>query len=244
MQQLLEPEDQTTGPATEDVWPINRQVLHDALIGRLRQMIVEGVMSPGTRLNERILCAQLGVSRTPLREALKVLAAEGLIEHLPNRGATVTKMSEADIRDTFELMGGLEAFSGQLACERITPAEIAVIESLHTQMVECHERVNLPDYYRLNKLIHDHINRAARNEALRQTYLSVNRRLEAMRFRSNFVRAKWDHAVSQHEAMLSALKARDGALLAEILRSHLLEKRDAVLAEFTAAAARDDLGGH
>ena len=101
---------------------VERQRLHDTVVEHLRNFIVEGLLAPGVKLNERTLCETLGISRTPLREALKVLASEGLIDILPNRGASVSQMSEAEIRETFELMSGLEAFSGELACERITSA--------------------------------------------------------------------------------------------------------------------------
>src|ERR1700741_5067253 len=116
---------------------LERQRLHDTVVDHLREFIVEGVLAPGTKLNERELCERLGISRPPLREALKVLAAEGLIEISQNRGATVSKMSEAEIWETFEVMSGLEAFSGELACQRITPAELAQIKALHYAMLAC-----------------------------------------------------------------------------------------------------------
>ena len=209
--------------------PVPRQQLHDTVVDHLRRFIVEGVLEPGRKLNERELCETLGISRTPLREALKVLAAEGLIEISPNRGASVSKMSEAELRETFEFMSGLEAFSGELACERITPAEIAEIKALHYAMLACRAQNDLAGYYSRNQAIHDKINEAARNSALRQTYIAVNRRLQALRFRSNFETAKWDRAVHDHAEMLEALDARDGKRLAAILRQHLLDKRDAVL---------------
>jgi len=209
--------------------PVPRQQLHDTVVDHLRRFIVEGVLEPGRKLNERELCETLGISRTPLREALKVLASEGLIEISPNRGASVLKMSEAELRETFELMSGLEAFSGELACERITPAEIAEIKALHYAMLACRAQNDLAGYYSRNQAIHDKINEAARNSALRQTYIAVNRRLQALRFRSNFETAKWDRAVHDHAEMLEALDARDGKRLAAILRQHLLDKRDAVL---------------
>src|SRR6478736_8247169 len=108
-----------------------RQRLHDSVVDDLRNIIVEGVLKAGTKLKERELCETLGISRTPLREAFKVLAAEGLVEISPNRGATVSSLSATEVQDMFELMGGLEAFSGQLACERITPVELAEIKALH-----------------------------------------------------------------------------------------------------------------
>ncbi|EHP44547.1 GntR family transcriptional regulator [Cupriavidus basilensis OR16] len=206
-----------------------RQRLHDTVVEHLRKFIVEGVLSPGMKLNERELCETLGISRTPLREAFKVLAAEGLIEISPNRGASVSRMTEAEVWETFELMSGLEAFSGELACERITPAELAEIKALHYSMLACRVQNDLPGYYSRNQEIHDRINEAARNTALRQTYQGINRRLKALRFRSNHQTDKWDRAVHDHEDMIKALEARDGKLLGAILKRHLLEKRDAIM---------------
>ncbi|HXZ08798.1 MAG TPA: GntR family transcriptional regulator [Paraburkholderia sp.] len=208
---------------------VERQRLHDTVVEHIRRFIVEGTLEPGKKLNERELCETLGISRTPLREALKVLAAEGLIEIWPNRGASVSKMSEAELRETFELMSGLEAFSGELACERITAAEIAEIKALHYAMLACRAQNDLAGYYSRNQAIHDKINEAARNSALRQMYVAVNRRLQALRFRSNFQIPKWDRAIHDHDEMLKALDDRDGKRLSAILRQHLLDKRDAVL---------------
>jgi DNA-binding GntR family transcriptional regulator len=217
---------------------VERLRLHDTVVDHLRNFIVEGLLAPGMKLNERTLCETLGISRTPLREALKVLAAEGLIDILPNRGASVSQMCEAEIRETFELMSGLEAFAGELACERMTPAELGEIKALHYEMLACREQNDLSGYYSRNQAIHDKINDAARNSALRQTYIAVNRRLQALRFRSNFQTVKWDSAIRDHEAMIEALEARDGKRMSSILRGHLLDKRDAVLAERTMTTLR------
>jgi DNA-binding GntR family transcriptional regulator len=219
---------------------VERPRLHDTVVDHLRNFIVEGLLAPGVKLNERKLCETLGISRTPLREALKVLAAEGLVDILPNRGASISQMSEAEIRETFELMSGLEAFSGELACERMTLAELAEIKALHYAMLGCRAQNDLSGYYSRNQAIHDRINEAARNSALRQTYISVNRRLQALRFRSNFQTPKWDSAIRDHEAMIEALDARDGKRMAAIMRAHLLAKREAVLAERTLATVGDD----
>lgn len=217
-------------PDTAGLVSIRPQMLHAAIVEQLQRMIVEGMVAPGTRLNERLLCDQLGVSRTPLREAFRVLAAQGLVALLPNRGAVVVKLTTKDIAETFEVMSGLEAMSGELACERITPAEVDEIRALHVEMVACHVRHDLPGYYRLNQRIHDAINRAAGNDVLRDTYTTVNSRLHALRFRSNFDQERWDAAVLQHGAMLDALEARDGPRLAAVLKAHVQAKCAAVLA--------------
>lgn len=196
---------------------------------RLRQRIVEGQLAPGAKLNERELSESLQVSRTPLREAIKMLAAEGLVELLPNRGAVVAQMSVQDVADTFELIAGLEGQSGELAAARISDAQLAEIRALHYEMLAAFTRRDLATYYRLNALIHSHINAAAGNRALTQTWANVNARLQALRFRSNFDEAKWQHAMKEHDRMVELLAARDAAALRALMVSHLLNKRDAVL---------------
>ncbi|MFC4299476.1 MAG: GntR family transcriptional regulator [Castellaniella sp.] len=220
---------QTEEESTVSLSRVARLRLHEVVVDRLRNSIIEGELAPGAKLNERELCETLDISRTPLREALKVLAAEGLIDLVPNRGATVAEMSAAEIHEMFELMSGLEAFSGELACTRIRADELAEIKALHFAMLACHARQDLPGYYAKNRQIHDRINLAARNTPLRQTYLAINRRLQALRFRSNHQPEKWEKAIREHSEMIEALEARDGRRLSEILRQHLLEKRDAVL---------------
>jgi DNA-binding GntR family transcriptional regulator len=219
---------------------IRPQGLHKLVVEQIQQMIIEGGLAPGTRLNERLLCEKLGVSRTPLREALKILAALGLVELLPNRGAAVVRLTAKDIGETFEVISHLEAMAGELACERITDAEINEIRALHFEMLACHARRDLPAYYRINQAIHDLINRAARNEVLREIYITINSRVKALRFSSNLDRERWDAAVREHSMMIEALETRDGTRLSSILEGHLLAKRDAALA--AAAAADEKLG--
>jgi DNA-binding GntR family transcriptional regulator len=216
---------------------IDRQGLASAVTVRLRDMIIEGTLAPGTRLNERVLCEQLMVSRTPLREAFKVLAGEGLIELLPNRGAQVAEMSLADIEQTFEVLGALEGLSGQLACERITEAEITEIRALHYEMQAAHARRDLATYYKINHVIHDRINASGRNAVLTTTYLQMNARIQNLRFRSNFNQDKWDAAMKEHSAMLDALDRRDGAALRAILERHLRTKHETIVADLRAKKA-------
>jgi DNA-binding GntR family transcriptional regulator len=212
-----------------EVISIPRQVLHQEAAVRLRQLIVEGQIAPGAKLNERALAEQLRVSRTPLREAIKTLAAEGLVELLPNRGAVATQLSAQDVADTFEVIAGLEGQSGELAAQRITDTELAEVRALHYEMLAAHTRRDLPTYYRLNARIHECINAAARNPVLTQTYRNVNARLQAVRFRSNFDERKWQRAVDEHETMVALLARRDAQALRSLLLQHLEHKRDAVL---------------
>jgi len=208
---------------------VDHKTLPASVAERLRDLITEGDLTPGTRLNERTLGERLGVSRTPLREAFRLLAAEGLIELQPNRGAVVVELSLDDVRESFDVMSGLEALSGELACRNVTDAEIAEIKALTFEMLACHARHDLPGYYRLNHAIHDRINVAARNRLLTQVYRTLNLRIQNLRFRSNFDREKWSRAAQEHSQMVEALEARDASRLSALLREHLNRKRDAVL---------------
>ena len=216
--------------------PKGHATLHDQVAHQLRQMLVENRIAPGAKLNERELCGVLNVSRTPLREAIKMLAAEGLVDLLPNRGAIAVMLTEADIFNTFEVMAGLESQSGTLAAQRITEAELSEIKAKHFEMLAAYTRRDLPAYYRLNAQIHLAINAAAKNPVLATTYSQLNARLQALRFRSNQNEEKWQAAVQEHEQMLSALSRRDGPALGAILLAHLVHKRDTVLAQRRDAA--------
>lgn len=221
---------------TAEVIAIPRAALHEQVAQRLRQMLVEGQIAPGAKLNERALAEQLSVSRTPLREAIKMLAAEGLVELLPNRGAIAVALSESDVLDTFEVMAGLEAMSGELAAQRITDEELAEIQAMHYEMLAAYTRQDLSAYYSINARIHRAINAAARNPVLATVYNQVNARLQALRFRSNQDGDKWKRAVKEHEKMIEALAARDAAAMREVLAEHLRNKRDTVLEQLRADA--------
>ncbi|WP_312515782.1 GntR family transcriptional regulator [Massilia sp.] len=226
------------GTAMPSVPKLARQHLHDTVVGHLRKLIVESVFPPGAKLNERELCETMGISRTPLREALKALAAEGLVDIAPNRGASVYKMSREEVWEAFEFVSGLEAMAGELACQRITPAEVDGIKTLHAAMLACKAQGDLPGYYSNNQAIHNQITMAARNTVLLQTYMSMNRRLQALRQRTNVVPTKWDQAVDEHSQMIEALDARDGKRLGKLLADHLLDKRDSAMQLLSAPTAK------
>jgi len=212
-----------------EIVELPRPALHEQVASRLRSLVVEGRIAPGAKLNERELCAQLQVSRTPLREAIKLLSAEGLVDLLPNRGAVAARLEAADVVATFEVLAALEGLSGELAAQRITEAGLREIHALHYEMLACFARRNLAGYYQLNARIHGAINAAAGNPVLATTYRSVNARAQPMRFHTNHDERKWARAVAEHGQMLEALAARDAAGLRDLLVAHLHSKRDTVL---------------
>jgi DNA-binding GntR family transcriptional regulator len=205
------------------------RLLHEDATDRLRDMIVRGELAPGTKLNERVICERLGISRTPLREAIKRLASEGLVELQPNRGAMVTSLTLDRVRGIFQVMGALEALAGELACVNATDAQLAELRALHFQMRAHHARGNLPAYFRENQRIHLLIVECSGNDTLVGTYRNLNANVRRARYAANLTRERWDQAVREHDEILDALERRDAPQLQRLLREHLGNKMVAVL---------------
>ncbi len=207
---------------------ITRPSLHLELLDRLRTLIIEGSLPPGTKVPERELCERYGVSRTPMREALKVLAVDGLVSLEPNRGAWVSKITLKDLEEVFPVMGALEALSGELACERISDAQIAAIRKTHLEMMEFYKAQDLTRYFQANQSIHEAILAAAGNAELTTMYQSLAARVRRARYLANMTKQRWKEAVEEHEQILTALENRRGIELGKILRQHLASKFETV----------------
>jgi DNA-binding GntR family transcriptional regulator len=210
-------------PVNDDarIIPISRHSLHGELTERLRDMIIEGQLLPGTRLNEGPLGKALGVSRTPMREAIKFIASEGLIELIPGRGAVIKALSQRDVREMLEVLCGLETLAARIGCRVATPEQINAIHVLHQQMMQCYERRDRLEYYKLNQAIHTAIAQLADNNFLATQHAAIQARLKRIRFLGNSAPAKWDAAVAEHAVMITALLARDADALSAILTEHL-----------------------
>jgi DNA-binding GntR family transcriptional regulator len=204
-------------------------MLHTEVVVGIRAMLLEGEIPPGARIPERELCEKLQISRTPLREALKVLAAEGLVQLLPNRGARAARLTDRDLRDLFEVCQGLEALAGELACEHISDVQLAEIEVAHAEMARHHHDRDLAHYYRCNRFIHEAIVAAADNPVLSGLYESVTARIRRARYVTPMTEQRWALAMQEHDAILNMLRRRDGFGLAHILRTHLRHKREEVI---------------
>ena len=200
--------------------PLPRTSLHLEVAARVRDMIVEGQLVGGETIAERDLSTALGVSRTPLREALKVLASEGLVDLLPQRGARVRTLTAAAAREMLELIAVLEAHAALAACAA-SSAEIDAIVALHDRMRVRFERGERKEYFRLNQEIHNAIVATARNEALAEMHATLRNRLRRIRFLGHGNRDFWAAAMDEHETFIAALKARDGPRMALLMRTHL-----------------------
>ncbi|MFG1398649.1 GntR family transcriptional regulator [Roseixanthobacter pseudopolyaromaticivorans] len=215
---------------------IVRHSLHETLVAPLRDMILEGALRPGEKVPEEQLCAHFGVSRTPIREALKVLAAEGVLQILPHRGAIVARITEEQVEELFPIMASLEALAGTLACRNATDAQIAKVRALHDQMMAYYKAGDEPAYLKQNRLIHDATFELAGNATLASFYHQVLTRIHACRFVMRKSPAHWQQAVAEHERMIAALEARDGQRLSKLLEDHVTGTTVGIAREFIARA--------
>jgi DNA-binding GntR family transcriptional regulator len=207
--------------ALAPIAPLNRRTLHDEVVDRVRTLIIEGQLAPERRIHEGQLGQALGVSRTPLREALKVLASEGLIELVPGRGAVVRKLTPKDVRDMLDVLTALETLAGTLACRNATDEQIATLRRTHDEMMAFYGQGNRLEYYWRNQAIHAGLADLADNTLLASLHQVIQARLKRIRFIGNEEPEKWADAVAEHEAMIAALEARDEARLSEVIRLHL-----------------------
>jgi DNA-binding GntR family transcriptional regulator len=194
--------------------------LYEQIAQMVRDEIVEGELSEGGFIDEAALAARLKVSRTPVREALKVLAYEGLVEIFPNRGSYVTRLTGEDAEHLIELLADLEGFGGELASARASDEAILSIEALHDSMVTAFAAEDKPKYFRLNQIIHDEIVEASTNKHLVYAHHQCSRRLRRIRYLSNLRTEAWKKSVADHEAILEALVQRSSQTLRRILTQH------------------------
>ena len=200
---------------------IPRRTLHGEVATRLRDMIIDGTLEAGMRINESDLCLRLGVSRTPLREALRTLAGEGLIELVPSKGAVVRQFGPDDVAQMLEALKALEGYAARLGVIRCSDEEIAAVLDMHTEMADLFRAGERLAYYKLNQSIHTAIVALAHNQSIDELHNFIQSQLKRIRYIGNHAPEKWAAAMAEHERMADALQRRDGEALAAALEEHM-----------------------
>jgi DNA-binding GntR family transcriptional regulator len=212
---------------------VPRTGLHEQAANRLRTLIVRGDLAPGEPLLEVGLSQALGISRTPLREALKQLAAEGLVELRLNRGAVVAPLRLDELAELFEAVSGIERCAAELAAIRMTAQDVDRLEALQARIERHHDRGELRDYFEINQQIHSMIVGFARNGVLKASHEALLARAERARFFALAADGRWDESVREHRQVLAALKARDAAQAGQLLAQHVRRTGEAVAETLT-----------
>ena len=194
----------------------------------LRERIVRGQLAPGDRIVERRLSAELEVSRTPVREALKLLEADGLIEINRNRGAQVTGYSAEEARNLFDVIAVLEGLAAQRLAETIAPALLARFEGLHAEMKSHFRHRDIDPYFDTNSAIHDLVIASCGNPRLADNHRRLMLKARRGRFLAIMSDERWKQPVEEHEGLMEALRGRDGIAAFETWRTHLAHTGDTV----------------
>jgi len=187
---------------------------------QLREMIESGELPPGEKINEREFCERFDISKTPLREALKVLVAEGLVSHRQYVGYRVTSVDIEELRSVFEMLHALEELAGTLIASRITPSSLAEIETLHQRMLDFYQKGDKKNYFRTNQTVHAKLIDATANPVLASVYHNLMSKVYRARGTANIGQARWDQSLNEHEEIIASLRGESDVPLPQILRKH------------------------
>ena len=207
--------------------PPSPRAAAESVAALLRERIVKGELSPGERIVERRVSGELAVSRTPVREALKLLQADGLIEISRNSGARVTQYTADEVFGLFDVIASLESLAAQRFAERITDAEMERLEELHDTMLTYFKVGSMEDYFEVNSAIHDEVIRGSGNPSLAQAHRRLIARARQGRFQAIADPGRMQQAVEEHETLMAALRQGDSRAAAEVWRAHLLHTGEA-----------------
>ena len=202
--------------------------LHDEVAAQLREKIFAGELSPGTFLDEVRLAEQLKISRTPLREALKVLTVEGLVRHEPRRGCFVNEVTEKDLDEIFPVLALLEGRCAHEAALHATDADLAMLEDLHQKLVKHARAKRINEYYETNFAIHETVIALADNRWLAMVISDLRKIVRLARLQQLHAPGRLDQRLSEHLAVFAALKARDAEGAEAAMRTHLQRQRAAL----------------
>jgi len=202
--------------------------LHDEVAAQLRERIFSGELTPGMFLDEIQLSEQMKISRTPLREALKVLTAEGLVRHEPRRGCFVNEVTEQDLDEIFPVIALLEGRCAFEAAQHATDGDLAALEDLHDKLSRHAKAKRINEYYATNFAIHEAIIALAGNRWLAGVIGDLRKIVKLARLQQLHAPGRLEQSLSEHLAVFAALKARDPEGAEAAMRTHLTRQRSAL----------------
>jgi len=201
--------------------------LYQEVAERLRQRIFAHEIPPGSWIDEQKLAEQYGISRTPLREALKVLASEGLVELKPRRGCYVTEISRQDLDDIFPLMALLEGRCAFEATQRVKPAELASLKELHEQLESAAREGRIDAFFEANQAFHKRVQELSGNRWLLSVIQDLRKVLKLSRLHSLSLEGRLQQSLDEHRAIVAAICAKDAVTAERLMHDHLLSGREA-----------------
>mgnify|MGYP001457234562 FL=1 len=204
---------------------LSPRALYEEVAELLRQRIFRRELEPGSWIDELKLAEEYGISRTPLREALKVLAAEGLVTMKVRRGAYVTEMSEKDLRDVYHLLSLLESDAAGVVAERATDAQLKTLQELHAELEAA--VADREKFFAINERFHMHLLEMADNRWRSQMVADLRKVMKLNRHNSLFKQGRIEDSLGEHRAILAAMVARDAKATAKAMQAHFAQGLEA-----------------
>ena len=201
------------------------RALYEEVAEQLRQRIFRRELEPGSWIDELKIAEEFGISRTPLREALKVLAAEGLVTMKVRRGAYVTEMSEKDLRDVYHLLSLLESDAAGVVAERATDAQLKTLQDLHAELEAA--VADREKFFAINERFHMHLLEMADNRWRSQMVADLRKVMKLNRHNSLFKQGRIEDSLGEHRAILAAMVARDAKATAKAMQAHFAQGLEA-----------------
>jgi DNA-binding GntR family transcriptional regulator len=207
---------------------IEKKTLHEEIANNLRELIMSGELQEGDKIKEDKLCSSMGISKTPLREALRVLSVEGLIRLVPNRGSFVSTPTFEEIREMFDVMSVLEGVCARAAAEKMGEKDLAALEKLHKKLEENHRRKAQREYIRINNQYHSFVQKLAGNRTLNQIVNGLRQKILLYRYQSLNLPERFAQSIQEHRDLLEAFRNKDPKKAETLMRRHLKKQCEAL----------------
>jgi len=211
---------------------IKKKTLYKEIADNLRDMIIAGKLKEGDKIKEEALCSLMGTSRTPLREAIRVLSSEGLIELIPNHGAYVSKPTFVEIKEMFDVMTVLEGVCARTAAEKMNDKALSTLEKLHEKLEEKCDQRDQKEYIRYNNQYHSFVQELAGNRTLNQIVNGLRQKILLYRYQSLSLPGRFEDSIQEHRELLEAFRRRDPEKAETLMKIHL-KKQCAALGKLT-----------
>ena len=207
---------------------IEKKTLHEEIANNLRELIMSGQLQEGDKIKEDELCSSMGISKTPLREALRVLSVEGLIKPVPNRGSFVSTPTFEEIREMFDVMSVLEGICARAAAEKMSAKDLKNLEKLHNSLEKNFKRRAQREYIRINNQFHSFVQELAGNRTLNQIVNGLRQKILLYRYQSLNWPERFEQSIQEHRELIEAFRKKDPEKAETLMRRHLKKQCDAL----------------
>lgn len=208
---------------------IETRTLHQEVVDQVREMIRRGQLVKGQKIDEKFLCESMGVSRTPVRESLRILHSQGLIDLIPHKGAFVREPPIEEIRDMFEVMSLLEGMCARVDTQKMNEKDLKKIEALHQRLEGHYRNLDHEAYLDTNNVLHTFIQELSGNKTLNEVIAGLRQKILLYRQKQLYHKNRFEQSIQEHRDILEAFRKKDAALAEAAMKRHLMKQCEALV---------------